>query len=67
MNTLQSLKMFKKDSTGKRLNLGKSFYTDAWCGYSVTLATHHAHALSGINDMKNTGLWGAGDQTKSLV
>ncbi|EGV98467.1 hypothetical protein I79_005597 [Cricetulus griseus] len=73
MNMLYSLKMFKKDSTGKRLHLGKSFDTDVWCGYSVTLSTHHAHALCGINYMKNTTLsnwfvYGVlGNQTKSLV
>lgn len=61
----------KEDSTGKRLNPGKSFYTDTWCGYVVTLATQHVHALTGIDDMKNTILSdclfiGVGDQTVSL-
>lgn len=61
----------KEDSTGKQLNPGKSFYTDTWCGYVVTLATQHVHALTGIDDMKNTILSdclfiGVGDQTVSL-
>lgn len=47
--------MVKKDSTGKRLNAG-SHFIDTWCGDIATLATHHVHALTGINYTKNTTL-----------